>query len=120
MNEILPLVCLFLGLIACPIAYAWTLRRMRARGIPDDPPRALYYVFGTIGGWLLTLGLSPSLYGAVCGLLMVTIAPVVLFVSSLRLASLPARSGYHSFAMCFGFVYPFLTGGAFLWTLQRS
>jgi len=108
------LICLFLGLIACPIAYAWTLRRMRLRGIPNEPPRALYYVFGTIGGWLLTLGISPSPFGVVCGLLMVTAAPLVLFISSLRLASLPNRSGHHTFAMWFGFAYPVLLG---VWVL---
>jgi len=55
-----------LGLIACPVAFVAVIRRMRAKGITRPPMVPMFFLFGTLGGWLLACGLSPSGLAALC------------------------------------------------------
>ena len=55
-------VCLFLSLIALPLGYLLLRRRMISASIPRPPTVPFFCVFGSLGGYLLIAGLSPSLY----------------------------------------------------------
>lgn len=110
MFERIQLFLLFLALVACPIAYGWILSRMRARAAPNIPVLPMFFLFGTLGGWLLAFALSPSGLAALCTIFLTMAAPTALLASSIDLARLKARSSYHNTAMWFGFSYPGLLG----------
>lgn len=95
-----------LSLIACPIAYDLLITAMRERQVLNPPRLPFFFIFGTIGGWLLALALSPSGLAATCVVFLVTLAPLVLAASSLKLAKSPERTVFHKIAMWFGVGYP--------------
>jgi hypothetical protein len=97
-----------LALLVCPAAYIALCIRMRNSGVTRAPYLPLFFVFGTVGGWLLALSISPSGLTAACLIFLGTFAPVALLASSLRLAARPERSCYHRLALYSGFGYPAL------------
>src|SRR3954452_23434311 len=105
MDNCIRLILLLVAVLGLPIGYAGLCARMRDGGVLNPPRFAFFFLFGTVGGWVLGLMLSPSGLTAVCGLLMLTAAPLALFVSSLSLAIQNERTGFHRFAMWSGFGY---------------
>jgi hypothetical protein len=103
-----------LALLACPAAYITLCMRMRRSGVNRAPYLPFFFVFGTVGGWLLALALSPSGLAATCLIFLGTLAPIALLASSVHLATRPERSCYHRVALYAGFGYPALLA---LWIL---
>ena len=99
-------ITLIAALVLCPAAYLATLWRMHARGVTKAPVLPMFFLFGTAGGWLLALALSPSGLAAVFMAFLLTAAPLALLVSAIQLARRPERSGFHRAAMGGGFAYP--------------
>ena len=97
-----------LALLACPAAYFALCVRMRISGVQRPPYVPFFFLFGTLGGWLLGLALSPSGLAAVCLLFLVSFAPLSTIVSSIYLAIRSKPSRYHRVAMWSGFAYPAL------------
>ena len=94
-----------LGLLVCPAVFITLCMRMRASGIQRPPYIPFLFVFGTVGGWMLALALSPSGLTAVSLVFLVTLAPLALISSSIYLAIRSERSNYHRFALWSGFTY---------------
>jgi hypothetical protein len=65
---------LFLGLIALPLSFAVLCWRMRLVAIPRPPVIPYFCVFGSVGGYCLIAGLSPSVFT----LLIFPFAPLAL------------------------------------------
>lgn len=103
-----------LALLVCPLSYIAVCVRMREDGVARPPYVPLFFAFGTVGGWMLGLALSPSGLAAVSVLFLATLAPLALLASSIYLMKRPERSGYHRFAVWSGFTYPALLA---LWVL---
>ena len=101
---------LLLALLGCPIGYVALISRMRAQRIENPPIIPMFCLFGTIGGWLLAFALSPSGLAAMCIIFLITIAPIVLLVASVRLSALKTKTIYHRISMWSGFSYPGVIG----------
>jgi hypothetical protein len=94
------------ALVLLPMGYYALHSHMRDSDVPHPPSLQFFFLFGTVGGWLVAIMLSPSGLAATCVLLLLTAASLALLISSLHLAIRPERSVYHRIAMWGGFVYP--------------
>jgi hypothetical protein len=101
-----------LGLLVCPAVFIRLCARMRKSGIQRPPYIPFFLVLGTVGGWMLALGLSPSGLTAVSLLFLATVAPLALVASSIYLVIQSERSGYHRYAVLSGFMYAALLAGS--------
>ncbi len=101
---------LLLAVLGCPIAYIALVSRMRTQRIAKPPIAAMFFLFGTVGGWLLAFALSPSGLTAMCIIFLLTVAPIALFVASVNLTSVKDRTIYHRISMWSGFLYPAILG----------
>jgi hypothetical protein len=108
------LIFAVLALLVCPAAYITLCVRMRRAGIQRPPYIPFFFVFGTVGGWMLALALSPSGLTAMSLIFLATLAPLALVVSSIYLVAGPERSSYHRIALWSGSTYPALLA---LWIL---
>lgn len=99
-------VLLLLAFLGCPIAYLALVFRMRNQKIVKPPIAPMFFLFGTVGGWILAFTLSPSGLTAMCIIFLVTIAPIALFLTSLGLTFVKNRTIYHQISMWGGFSYP--------------
>jgi hypothetical protein len=79
------LIFVVLGLLVCPAACITLCMRMRKSGIQRPPYIPFFFVFGTVGGWMLALALSPSGLTASCIIFLGTLAPLALVASSIYL-----------------------------------
>jgi len=70
---------------------------------------AYFVLFGTVGGWCLTFGLSPSPLAAMCVMFMVLTSPVCL-LCSLYLQGRKDLDKFGSAAMIGGYSYSGLLG----------
>jgi len=95
-----------LALVVVPFGHYVVCSHMRESDIPRPPTVPFFFLFGTVGGWLLAVMLSPSGLAASCMVLLLTVAPIALLTSAIRLAIRPERSVYHRIAMWSGFGYP--------------
>jgi hypothetical protein len=98
-------VLLLVAFVACPAAYVACCGRMRGSAVPRPPVVPFFFLFGTLGGWILALALSPSGLTATCIVFLVTAAPLALLASSIYLLRRPDRSLYHRVAIWSGFGY---------------
>jgi hypothetical protein len=108
------LIFAILALLVCPTAYIALCVRMRRAGVQRPPYIPFFFVFGTVGGWMLALALSPSGLTAMSLIFLATLSPLALVVSSIYLVARPERSSYHRIALWSGFTYPALLA---LWVL---
>jgi hypothetical protein len=114
MESIIRLVLLVIAALVLPIAYVWLCRVMRKR-CPARPPRvAFFFLFGTIGGWVLAFMVSPSGLTAMCIVLLMSAAPLALLLSSAYLAIRPESTTFHKVAMWGGFAYCGITALGFI------
>ena len=97
-----------------PLVFAWYCWYMK-RDLPELSPGAYFFlvvayffIFGTLGGWILAFAFAPEPLFFVFVLAMVTLAPIVLMGSSIALLFVKNRSAYHSTAMFLGFGYSLL------------
>lgn len=104
---------LTIALVGWPGCF-WLLYGVMCELEVPRPPTLPFFVFGTIGGWLLAFALSPSGLAASCVLFLVTVAPLALLASSVYLALRPERTVFHRVAMWSGFGYPVALGVMFL------
>lgn len=104
------ILLLILAGLAYPIAYVALVSRMRTQKIEKPPITPMFFLFGTIGGWMLAFALSPSGLAAMCIIFLMTAAPIALFVASVGLSSIKNKSIYHRIAMWGGFSYPAVLG----------
>ena len=102
------LIFLIMALLVCPAAYITLCLRMRTAGVQRPPYVPFFFVFGTVGGWMLALALSPSGLAATSLIFLATLTPLALIISSIYLMRQPERSSYHRFALWSGFAYPAL------------
>jgi len=94
-----------LALVVLPFGYYALLADMRESGLSRPPSVPFFFLFGTLGGWLIALMLFPSVLTSACVLFLATAAPLALLISSLYLAVRPERSVYHRIALWGGFAY---------------
>jgi len=104
------IVLLVLALLVCPIAYIALVHRMKTQVIDEPPVMPMFFLFGTIGGWLLAIGLSPSGLTATCIVFLITVAPIALFIASAGLCATQHRTIYHRVSIWSGFIYPAVLG----------
>ena len=102
------LVFTILGLVVCPAAYISLCVRMGSLDVVRPPYLSFFFIFGTVGGLMVGLALSPSGLAAACLIFLVTLAPLALVTSSVYLVKRPERSRYHRIALWSGFIYPML------------
>ncbi len=100
---------LILAVIVLPIAYVALVFLMRAQRIDQPPVAQMFFLFGTIGGWVLASALSPSGLAAMCIIFLITAVPVVV-VESVGLRAKKNRTIYHRIAIWSGFAYPAVLG----------
>jgi len=105
MESIIRLVLLVVAVLGLPIAYFRVCNSMRERAIPRPPRVPLFFLFGTVGGWVLAFMLSPSGLAAMCIVLMVSAAPLAVLISSAYLALRSERTLFHRVPMWSGFAY---------------
>jgi hypothetical protein len=105
---IISVILAVLALFVCPAAYIALCIWMGAASVQRPPYLSLFFVFGTVGGWMLAFALSPSGLAAVSIIFLVTAAPLALLVSSIFLAIRRERTIYHRVALWGGFTYPAL------------
>jgi hypothetical protein len=108
------LIFTVLALGVCPMTYIGVCVKMRKAGVARPPYVPFFFVFGTLGGWMLALALSPSGLTAMSLVFLATLAPLSLVVSSIYLVTRPERTRYHWIALWSGFTYPALLA---LWIL---
>ena len=120
MDSVSSILFLILSGIVLPAGYLALCGKMRTVGIPDAPCFEWFVIFGSYGGWLLAMALSPSGLAAGCVLFLVTFAPVGLLVSLPRLIGNRARSNYHLTALCFNLLYLASLGTMAAWALFSS
>lgn len=104
------ILLLLLAGLGCPIVFLALVSRMRDQGIERPPVILMFFLFGTMGGWMLAFALSPSGLAATCIVFLFTAAPIALFVTSARLSSMKNKTGYHRVSMWSGFSYPVVLG----------
>lgn len=95
---------LILATVGLPCAYGVLIYLMRLSRVEQPPVAQMFFLFGTAGGWLLAIALSPSGLAAMCLIFLILSAPVV-FVESLALRARKGRTMYHRVAMWGGFAY---------------
>ncbi len=99
--ESLPRFVLFVvAVLILPTSYFIVCILMQKRAIPRPPRVPFFFLFGTLGGWMLAFMLS-----ATCVVMMVTAAPLAIFISSTYLAAREERTTFHQVAMWSGFSY---------------
>jgi hypothetical protein len=69
---------------------------------------AYFVLFGTVGGWCLAIGMSPSGLAASCMIFLLTLAPLSCLISSVVLQLRGGRTRIEKVAMISGYVYPVL------------
>jgi hypothetical protein len=74
---------------------------------------AHFFLFGTVGGWCLAFGLSPSPLAAISIVFLLLTCPVCL-ITSLCLRFRKDRNRFDSVAMVGGYAYSILLAGAFV------
>jgi hypothetical protein len=91
---------LFLGLIVLPLGYGILCWRMRLAAVPRSPVVPYFCVFGSVGGYCLIAGLSPSVFT----LLIVPFAPLALISLAVSLVAVcrshPFTSYHRGAAIC--------------------
>ena len=63
---------LILALLVCPALYLALCLRMRCLGISRPPYASYFFLFGTVGGWVLALAVSPSGLAVSCMIFLLT------------------------------------------------
>lgn len=97
------------ALIGLPLGYLRLCGAMREAAI-ERPPRAhFFFVFGSVGGLLLTLTLAGSPLGALASVVPVICGPLVILISSIVLYPRYRDSRFHSAAFWSGLAYLGLT-----------
>lgn len=105
MEIFIRLALLVVAALVLPIGYIRLCDSMRERDVPRPPRVAFFFLFGTVGGWVLAFMLSPSGLAAMCIVLMLSLAPLAMLACSTYLAVQPERTSFHRFAMWSGFAY---------------
>jgi hypothetical protein len=105
MDCAIQLTLFLLAVLILPLGYARVLVLMKKREIARPPKLPFFFLFGTLGGWIVAYLLSPSGLAALCMAALATAAPLALLASSALLATRPERTSFHRFAMWAGFAY---------------
>src|SRR5687767_10101698 len=113
MDNLFRLACLVPALLVLPVSYFVLCIRMRRSGISRPPYLPFFCIFGSFGGWLLALGLSPSGLTALSIIFLFTLAPLSLLASAVWLWRTRNLSRYHRVAFYgslgyFGFLAAFM------------
>ena len=95
---------LSLAIVVIPLCFLVLCGIMSFRRAHWHSYPAYFFLCGTIGGWCLTLALSPSGAGFT-GLAFMILTSPVCFIYSLFLSSRQNRDRFGSVAMVSGFVY---------------
>lgn len=103
-------VLLVLAVFVCPIGYLSLLIIMQESSVPRPPVVPFFFIFGTLGGWLLSFSFPPGLLLVLGSLSLLTAAPVALLASSVFLSVQPERTLFHRVAMWSGYGYAILVG----------
>lgn len=103
-EQIYHAVFLGLALVIVPLCFAGLCAFMLYRRTHWYSYPAYFFLFGTIGGWCLTFGLSPSPFAAAGSIFMVLTLPVCL-IYSLFLQFRKNRNRFDSVAMVGGYSY---------------
>ena len=101
---------LCVSLLLWPALYCLLLGAMHEMQVPRPPRLPFFFIFGTLGGWLLAFALSPSGLAAACVVFLMTASPISLFLSSKRLVSRPERTIFHRVAIWSGYSYLLILG----------
>lgn len=94
-----------IAVLVLPVCYSTLCGTMREQRVPNPPRVAFFFLFSTVGGWLLSFAAAPSGITAMCLVLVMTAAPFFLLLSSIDLAMQPERTKFHRIAMWLGFAY---------------
>lgn len=105
MGYLLNILFLGLALIVVPLSYIALCIRMKSYQASRLCYAAYFVLFGTVGGWCLALGLSPSGLAAMCIIFLGTAAPLACLASSLTLQFRSARTRFEKVAIIGGYTY---------------
>ena len=97
---------LTLALLIVPIAYIALCIRMKSYRPSGLCYVAYFVLFGTVGGWCLAFGLSPSGLAATCIVFLITLAPPACLVFSLVLQFRLIRTQFEEVSILGGYSYP--------------
>ncbi len=106
-----------IGLLAAgvliPGAFVWWCVSLARRAAPWQAYVAYFFLFGTVGGWALAFGLSPSGLAAVSLIFLAIIAPVGCLAASLLLFTWPEHDDVDLVAAVLGLTYAIGVAGLF-------
>jgi len=94
-----------LGLVVVPLLYIALCIWMTGRKVSGLCYAAYFVLFGTIGGWCLGVGLSPSGLAAMCVVFLATVAPLACLVSSIALQAQRTHTRFDEIAIIGGYSY---------------
>ncbi len=100
-------VLLGLSFVVIPFGYIALCALMLFRRVHWYSYLANFFLFGTVGGWFLTFGLSPSPFAAAGIIFMLFTSPICL-ITSLFLQCRKDRNRFDSVAMLGGYAYSIL------------
>ena len=108
------IIGLLAATVVIPVAFIRWCVLLRRRSAPWQVYVAYFFLFGTVGGWALALGLSPSGLAAVSLLFLAVIAPIACLASSLLLYTWPEHRDIDSVAAVLALTYAVGVVGLFL------
>jgi len=94
---------LLVGGFVLPIAYLILFYHMR--NTPKAPIIPYFVIFGTVGGWMLAIALSPSGLAASSIVFLMTIGLLSLIATHVYLALISDKTKYHKIAIILCYSY---------------
>ena len=101
---------LIIAFIVCPTVYFYVVERMNKDEVKNPPQACLFCIVGTVGGWFLALGISPSGLTALCMMFLIFVSPIAVIITSFVTRQEKHQSRYHKMISFLGLIYSILFG----------
>ena len=120
MSTLLRIGSFAMALVVLPVVQFELCGYMRDRQIPRPPRGSFFLLLGTAAGWLIACSLAPSGLAALCMVPLLTVAPVALLASAVRLNLQKERTAFHRWAMISGYAYAALVASAACFSIFQT